>query len=162
MACSSKSEAPSIPTTTPFYTCVQSLPTFSEANPLPTIENVPVPTVNVQPTVTASGLKIFELQAGSGPAAEEGGVIYIKYTQWVQGGNECDSTHVGPVRYQLRKGQVIDGLVEGIKGMKVGEKRRLIIPPELAFGDTGSGNVIPPGATLIYDIELTDVSNPAS
>jgi hypothetical protein len=149
------------PTGTPFYTCRDPYPTYSPAADLPTIENFPVSTVTSQPTVTASGLQIFDEQAGTGDVAQAGGIAYINYTQWVQGGNECERTHAGPVRYRLVKGQVIDGLIEGISGMKVGGKRQLIIPPALGYGSTGAGTVIPPNATLIYDIELTDVSNPS-
>lgn len=149
------------PTGTPFYTCLDPYPTYPPGSELPTIENLPISTVTSQPTVTASGLQIYDEQVGTGDVVQAGGIAYINYTQWVKGGNECDRTRVGPVRYRLVKGQAIDGLIEGIDGMKVGGKRQLIIPPALGYGAAGSGNVIPPNATLVYDIELTSVSNPA-
>jgi hypothetical protein len=143
------------PTAKPFYTCRDPYPTYSPGSDLPTLENFPVPDTTTQPTVTASGLQIYDELAGAGDAAQADGIVYINFTQWVQGGNQCERTHVGPVRYRLTKGQLIDGLIEGLIGMKIGGHRVLIIPPELAFGSAGSGNVIPPNATLIYDIEMT-------
>ncbi len=160
IACGGRSGPSVAATSTPYYTCTQTPPTAVPGSDLPTIENIPVPTVTSQPTVTASGLQIYELQPGSGAAAQLGGIIYINYQLWVQGGRECDSNNLAPVRFRMRQGELPDGLLEGITGMLVGAKRRLIVPPELGFGSTGSGNVIPPNATLIYDIELTAVTSP--
>lgn len=155
IACGSGSEPViPIPTRTPFYAGTNVFPTNVPGNDEPTPENFPVPTLTAEPTVTASGLQIYDVQVGDGAEAQTGGVVYITYTLWVQGGNQVDRTRTGPVRYRLTKGQVIDGLIEGIIGMKVGGNRRLIMPPALAYGSAGSGNVIPPNATLIYDIEL--------
>ena len=158
VACGGGSSEPVAPTSTLFYTGTDVYPTSVPGNEVPTPENLPVPTLTTEPTVTASGLQIYDIQTGTGAVAQPDGIVYVNYTIWVQGGNEVDRNSLATVRYRLSKGQVLDGLIEGIPGMKVGGKRRLIIPPALAYGSSGSGNVIPPNATLIYDIELTDVN----
>jgi len=161
IACSSDNEPPVEPTAEPRYNCVEVIPTPLEEDLLPTIENLPIPTPEAQPTVTASGVQVFDVQVGSGEAAQAGGIVYVNYKLWVEGGHQCDANTVAPVRYRLVEGQVVNGLIEGIAGMQVGGKRIIVVPPELGYGAIGSGNVIPPDATLIYQIELTDVSNPA-
>ena len=141
------------PTTTPYFAGTNTIPT-----PAPGFEgseNLPVPTFTGQPTVTASGLQIYEILAGGGAEATAGSFAYVTYTLWVQGGNMVDRTRLGPVPYRLSQGQTIDGLIEGLVGMRIGGHRILIIPPALAYGSQGSGNVIPPNATLIYDIKMT-------
>jgi hypothetical protein len=122
--------------------------------------NVPIPTVSVTPTVTNDGLQIFEIQPGTGQEAQAGDIAYVIYKEWLTDGTVLDDTLGSPTREILRKGQVLDGLIEGITGMKVGGKRRLIIPPALGFGDRSVGSAIPPNSTLIYDIELTDIHQP--
>jgi FKBP-type peptidyl-prolyl cis-trans isomerase len=96
---------------------------------------------------------------GSGTEAKEGSTISVKYTGTLTDGTVFDSTdkHGGqPVTFQLAKGQLIDGWVQGIPGMKVGGKRKLVIPPDLGYGSRGQAS-IPPNSTLIFEIELTDV-----
>jgi FKBP-type peptidyl-prolyl cis-trans isomerase len=122
--------------------------------------NVPIPTVSVTPTVTNDGLQIFDILAGTGQDAQAGDIAYVKYREWLEDATTVDDTFGAPVRETLRKGEIIDGLIEGITGMKVGGKRRLIIPPALGHGDKWIGNTIPPNSTLIYDIELTDIHRP--
>jgi len=135
------------------YTGTDVVPTYPAGSGFPTIENRPIPTVTSRPTVTASGLQIFDVVVGTGDGAQPDSIVYVNYTLWVNGGNEIDRNRLAPVRYRLTKGQAVDGLVEGLTGMALGGKRRLIIPPALAYGSSGSGDVIPPNATLIYDIE---------
>jgi FKBP-type peptidyl-prolyl cis-trans isomerase len=112
------------------------------------------PDVSGEPTVTDSGLQIIDIEVGGGDEAVAGGTVTVHYTLWLEDGTLIESS-VGsdPVSFGL------DGLIEawqeGIPGMKEGGKRRLIAPPELGYGDAGSGNV-PPNATLIFDISLLD------
>jgi FKBP-type peptidyl-prolyl cis-trans isomerase len=107
-------------------------------------------------TTTASGLKYAILQEGQGPAAEHQEVS-VHYTGWLQdGGKKFDSSldRGEPITFPLGHGQVIAGWDEGVKGMKVGEKRQLVIPGELGYGERGSPPDIPPNATLVFDVEL--------
>jgi FKBP-type peptidyl-prolyl cis-trans isomerase len=126
--------------------------------------------VNVQAKesmVTASnGLKYTVLKATSDVNAKEakaGSAVTVHYTGWLdengKEGKKFDSSvdRKKPFEFMLGVGMVIQGWDEGVKGMKVGEKRRLIIPPHLGYGARGAGNVIPGNATLIFDVELLDV-----
>jgi FKBP-type peptidyl-prolyl cis-trans isomerase len=138
----------------------------TSTTPSPTVDtsaqptNVPIPTVSVTPTVTNDGLQIFEIQLGTGQEAQAGDTAYVNYKEWLPDATSIDDTLGVSVRQILRPGEILDGLIEGITGMKVGGKRRLIIPPALGFGAQSVGNTIPPNSTLIYDIELTDVHVP--
>ena len=108
-----------------------------------------------------------DLQVGTGAEATAGRVATVNYTGWLydptqpeQKGRQFDtSTGRGPFSFRLGTGGVIRGWDQGVVGMKVGGQRRLIIPPELGYGAAGSGNVIPPNATLVFDIELLNVQN---
>jgi FKBP-type peptidyl-prolyl cis-trans isomerase len=98
---------------------------------------------------------------GSGAEAKEGDTITVKYTGTLQDGTVFDSTEKQggqPATFQLAKGQLIDGWVQGIPGMKVGGKRKLVIPPSLGYGNQAQGG-IPPNSTLIFEIELVDVKS---
>jgi len=110
-------------------------------------------------TTTPSGLKYYDITPGTGATPTAGQTVVVQYTGWLQDGTQFDSSigRATPFSFQLGKGNVIPGWDEGISTMKVGGKRQLVIPPALAYGDTGSGNVIPPGATLIFDVELVSV-----
>jgi FKBP-type peptidyl-prolyl cis-trans isomerase FkpA len=119
---------------------------------------------NVMPsTTTASGLQIEELAIGSGNSATAGQKVSVHYTGWLtQNGNngtKFDSSHDRgePFIFPLGKGHVIKGWDEGVAGMKVGGKRKLTIPPQLGYGARGAGGVIPPNATLVFEVELLDV-----
>ncbi len=113
--------------------------------------------------VTPSGLRYVDLKLGEGEEAIEGKILEIDYTGWLkEGGSKFDSTQDSkrPLTLRLGAGDVIKGLDEGLTGMKVGGKRKLIVPPELGFGKEGGGGVIPPNAILLYEVELLAVRDP--
>ena len=107
---------------------------------------------------TASGLKITDLKVGKGAVAVAGKTVSVNYRGTLTNGTMFDQSYGrGPLDFQLGAHEVIAGWEEGVAGMKVGGKRKLVIPPALAYGDRGSGGVIPPNATLIFTVELLDV-----
>ena len=120
--------------------------------------DAPAP-VSGQPTTTRSGLQYWDLVIGTGDAAVPGKPVSVHYTGWLTNGKKFDSSldRGNPFVFTLGAGQVIQGWDEGVAGMKVGGKRQLRIPPSLGYGDAGAGGVIPGGATLIFDVELTGV-----
>lgn len=109
-------------------------------------------------TVAANGLKQADLVIGDGPTPMLGQLIVVHYTGWLQDGGKFDSSidYGEPFTFNLGMGQVIGGWDQGLVGMKVGGKRQLVVPPELAYGETGAGGVIPPNATLIFEVELLE------
>jgi peptidylprolyl isomerase len=111
-------------------------------------------------TETETGLRYYDLQVGDGATAEAGKTVTVHYTGWLENGQKFDSSidRGEPFSLALGAGQVIPGWEEGVAGMRVGGRRQLVIPPELAYGQTGAGGgVIPPNATLTFEIELLDV-----
>ena len=117
-----------------------------------------IPAVSGNATESKSGLIIVNVQPGAGAEAQAGKAINVHYTGYLTDGTKFDSSIGGePITFVLGVGQVIEGWDEGVAGMKVGEKRRLIIPPQLGYGARGAGGVIPPNATLVFDVELTGV-----
>ena len=114
-------------------------------------------------TTTASGLKIEDTKVGTGASPKTGQTCVMHYTGWlyVNGakGQKFDSSvdRKEPFEFQIGRGMVIKGWDEGVASMKVGGKRTLIIPPELGYGARGAGAVIPPNATLMFDVELLAV-----
>jgi FKBP-type peptidyl-prolyl cis-trans isomerase len=115
--------------------------------------------VTGEPTKTPSGLEYWDIKVGTGAVAQTGKHVKVDYTGWLTSGKKFDSS-VGtgrPFELLLGAGQVIKGWDEGIVGMKVGGKRQLRIPPDLAYGAKGFPGAIPPNATLIFDVQLVDV-----
>jgi peptidylprolyl isomerase len=113
-----------------------------------------------KPITTASGLKYEEVKIGTGPAAKKGDTVAVHYTGRLTDGKKFDSSldRGQPIEFQLGQGMVIKGWDEGIAGMKKGGKRKLVIPAKLGYGDRGTpGGPIPPGATLIFDVELVAI-----
>jgi len=108
---------------------------------------------------TASGLKYYDLVEGAGETPKTGQTVVVHYTGWLQDGTQFDSSldRGEPFSFQLGTGGVIPGWDEGLATMKVGGKRQLVIPPELGYGDAGAGGTIPPGATLIFEVELLSI-----
>lgn len=101
-------------------------------------------------------LKIEDLQVGTGAEAKAGMRVNVHYTGWLTDGQKFDSSldRGQPFTFTLGGGQVIKGWDQGVQGMKVGGKRKLTIPPELGYGARGAGGVIPPNATLVFEVEL--------
>ena len=146
--------------------------------PIPTPTSAPTPTPTPTPTAgfqsvegakvsesldqvvtTASGLKCQDLVVGTLEQALAGDTVVVHYTGWLEDGTKFDSSldRGQPFQFVLGAGQVIKGWDEGVASMKVGGKRRLTIPADLGYGSRGFSNVIPPGATLIFEVELLEV-----
>jgi len=109
---------------------------------------------------TDSGLQYWDIKVGTGDEAKDGDHVKVHYTGWFTSGKKFDSSVDAhqPYSFTLGKGEVINGWDEGVTGMKVGGKRQLRIPPELAYGDVGYKTIVPPNATLIFDVQLLAVS----
>jgi peptidylprolyl isomerase len=108
---------------------------------------------------TESGLKYYDITPGTGATPKAGQTVVVHYTGWLEDGTQFDSSvdRNEPFSFVLGQGNVIPGWDEGVSTMKVGGKRQLLIPPALGYGDAGAGGTIPPGATLIFEVELIEV-----
>ena len=128
----------------------------------------PVLTDDEQFTTTASGLRYRDLREGDGPTPKAGDMVEVHYTGWLTDGTQFDSSRAEgrvPFRFPLGQGEVIAGWDEGVATMRVGGHRKLVIPGELGYGDHGyveaDGTVsIPPGATLVFQVELLSIQSP--
>ena len=108
---------------------------------------------------TSSGLQYIDLKVGTGATAQAGQTVSVHYTGWLENGKKFDSSvdRGQPFSFPLGAGRVIKGWDEGVQGMQVGGTRLLVIPPELGYGARGAGGVIPPNATLMFEVELLGV-----
>ncbi len=109
---------------------------------------------------TSSGLAFQDLQVGTGPQPTVGKAVKVHYTGWLENGTKFDSSldRNTPFEFVIGVGQVVPGWDEGVMTMRVGGKRKLVVPPQLGYGAAGAGGVIPPNATLIFEVELLDVA----
>lgn len=124
------------------------------------------PLASAAPAPAVASLQSVVLKPGDGAAIGAGQIATVQYTGWLyemsakdNKGKRFDSSFDAgkPFSFPLGTGSVIKGWDQGVLGMKVGESRRLVIPPDLAYGDAGAGGVIPPGATLVFDIDLLKI-----
>ncbi len=109
---------------------------------------------------TASGLTIEDTVVGEGAAASAGRDVTVHYAGWLADGTQFDSSKEkqDPFEFTLGKSEVMAGWEEGLNGMRVGGTRKLVVPPQLAYGEEGAGDTIPPNATLTFEVELLSVS----
>lgn len=110
---------------------------------------------------TDTGLKYSDIKVGSGETAKSGDQVSVHYTGWLTDGKRFDSSVLRqkPFSFPVGQGRVIAGWDQGVAGMQIGGIRQLVIPPDLGYGEAGAGAVIPPGATLIFEVELLDISD---
>lgn len=111
------------------------------------------------PAADVTELVIEDITVGTGAEAKAGDTVTVHYTGWLTDGTQFDSSldRSQPFQFVLGQGQVIPGWDQGVAGMKVGGQRRLTIPPDLGYGAAGAGGVIPPNATLVFEVELLSI-----
>jgi peptidylprolyl isomerase len=128
---------------------------------LPGSPDAPAEVAEEDFVTTESGLKYYDFEEGDGPTPETGQMVSVHYTGWLEDGTKFDSSldRGSPFVFPIGMQYVIPGWDEGVSTMKVGGKRQLDIPAELAYGEEGAGEVIPPGATLIFEVELLEIGN---
>jgi FKBP-type peptidyl-prolyl cis-trans isomerase len=117
------------------------------------------PVLNAEQRMMAGAIVYYDLAEGSGDAVRAGDVIRVHYTGYLMDGRKFDSSldRNEPLAFRVGVGKVIKGWDDGVVGMKVGGKRKLVIPSNLAYGDRGVGGTIPPNARLVFDIELVGI-----
>jgi FKBP-type peptidyl-prolyl cis-trans isomerase len=135
--------------------------TQEKEQPVTTTEpvgNIPALPEDAVTITTASGMQYVDILIGEGDSPAAGNMVTVHYTGWLLNGKKFDSSvdRNQPFSFKLAAGQVIKGWDEGVASMQRGGQRRLILPPELAYGARGAGGVIPPDATLIFDVQLID------
>lgn len=137
--------------------------TDSAADAEPSEEPPPTPIDEDTTIITSTGLQYTESEAGTGEQPQQGDVVAVHYTGTLEDGTVFDDSRQRgePIRFPLGMGMVIPGWDEGIALMAEGGKAKLVIPPDLAYGAAGAGGVIPPNATLIFDVELVEVAEGA-
>jgi FKBP-type peptidyl-prolyl cis-trans isomerase FkpA len=110
-------------------------------------------------TKAPAGFWYTDVKVGQGAEARQGSTVTVHYTGWLPDGSKFDSSRDRgePFAFTLGAGQVIAGWDEGVKGMRTGGRRKLVLPPQLAYGAEGAPPAIPPGATLVFDVEVLDV-----
>jgi peptidylprolyl isomerase len=127
----------------------------------PTATTAPAASASPTPETvkTASGLKYIDYVVGTGLQPQKGQTVFVHYSGYLTDGKKFDSSldRGQPFSFELGAGKVIQGWDEGLSTMKVGGKRRLIVPPQLGYGPSGVSNVIPPNAELVFDVELLAV-----
>jgi len=136
------------------------LNTDTTTSTIETEKNTLIANKNMSDTITtASGLQYEVIKEGDGATPETGQTVVVHYTGTLEDGTKFDSSRDrnSPLSFKIGIGQVIKGWDEGVGSMKVGERRKLIIPSDLGYGPSGAGGVIPPNATLIFDVELLDI-----
>ena len=106
-------------------------------------------------TQTVSGLYVLDVNVGTGTLAASGNQVNVRYSGWLENGGRFDS---GDYAFRLGRGEAIDGFDEGVTGMRVGGKRRIVVPPSLGYGPQGVAGRIPPNAYLLFDLELRSVA----
>ena len=143
--------------------------TSCSAPPTPTVSTPTAPPQATAPsaapaspgaTAPVTALKTVDKTVGTGAAAKAGDLVTVDYTGWLTDGKKFDSSiDAGkPFQFTLGKGEVIAGWDQGVVGMQVGGVRMLTIPPDLGYGSQGAGGVIPPGATLVFEVKLLKIN----
>lgn len=142
----------------PSQSTIESPQAAEEENPVDAARRLGTPTEN-EAARMESGLTYIDVKVGEGAEAKAGQAVSVHYTGWLVNGTKFDSSvdRGQPFKFPLGAGRVIKGWDEGVAGMKIGGVRKLIIPAELGYGSRGAGGVIPPNATLIFEVELLGV-----
>lgn len=127
--------------------------------PEPRVSATPEPKPLGPEVKSKTGLRYLVFKKGKGAVAKKGSHVYVHYTGTLENGRKFDSSRDRgvPIDFKLGSGMVIQGWDEGLEGMKVGERRKLIIPPELGYGERGFGQLIPPQSTLVFDVEMVKI-----